>query len=624
MLDERAARASSPLTLARPRAGRAVSSARDAVASVPAAVWVAAIVAVSALLRFVLAAALPAPSIIPDELIYSELANSFGRSGRFLVRDEPFSVWSFGPLYPILIAPVYRFSSAIPEAYPVIKAINCLLFSSAAVPAYLLGRRLLRPSSALLGAAFTVAVPSAVYTTKVMTESLTYPVFLWTVLAIVSVLERPSTRRQLLALGAIVVASLCRAQMIALLPALVSAVLVGAGYDAWLAEGRLSRRKLRRNLAAFRATWATLGIVLGAIAVGVAAKAGSTAVLLGHHMVLFDRIHPVDAPLSLLYHVAELDLYVGVIPLAASIVVGASLLQRSRPMSARVFAIAAASISIWLLVLVAVYASQAGTFPRIYDRYAFYLAPLLCLGFLAWIEHGSPRPRGWTRIAALSAFALPLTVPYGELLSTLQWSTVALMPWVGIYNLTGIVPLVLVLIGLYALALGRLFFRVEAGRSMRVLATAVALNFFGLSFVANVRNGQVSKTMQELGVGAEPGWVDAAVDPRAQVAAIWSGRLRAFRGPYALWETEFFNRSVGRSYYLQKPLLDDSPSTKVLVRGDQLVTTGGKPLAATYVLTDASVPIAAERVAEDRRTGLVLYQVGGRVRLRPQASASAR
>ena len=61
---------------------------------------------VSAAIRFALARRMPAPWIMVDELIYSELAKSFAAGAHFLVRDQPAGAYGF--VYPLLIAPAYR------------------------------------------------------------------------------------------------------------------------------------------------------------------------------------------------------------------------------------------------------------------------------------------------------------------------------------------------------------------------------------------------------------------------------------------------------------------------------------------------------------------------------------
>ena len=67
--------------------------------------------------------------------------------------------------------------------------------SLAAVPAYLLARRVVSGRLALLAAVLTVALPSMVYTGTVMTENVFYPLVLTLTLALVLVLERPTPWR---------------------------------------------------------------------------------------------------------------------------------------------------------------------------------------------------------------------------------------------------------------------------------------------------------------------------------------------------------------------------------------------------------------------------------------------
>jgi asparagine N-glycosylation enzyme membrane subunit Stt3 len=103
--------------------------------------------------------------------VYWELARSIGESGQFMIGDEPVAVWSYGPLYPLAIAPIHAFGGSLVSAYAATKAVNALLMSLAALPAYFLARRVLSLHGALVVAAVSVLVPSAVYTTRVMAES---------------------------------------------------------------------------------------------------------------------------------------------------------------------------------------------------------------------------------------------------------------------------------------------------------------------------------------------------------------------------------------------------------------------------------------------------------------------
>ena len=74
-----------------------------------------------------------------DEIVYSELAKNVAAHGQFLVRGVPSHGYGF--VYPVLIAPAWRLFASIPDAYTAAKAINAVLMSLAAIPAYFLARR---------------------------------------------------------------------------------------------------------------------------------------------------------------------------------------------------------------------------------------------------------------------------------------------------------------------------------------------------------------------------------------------------------------------------------------------------------------------------------------------------
>ena len=153
------------------------------------------------------------------------MARNFVESGTFAIRDSSSSAWTYGPLYPLLISPAVLAGDA-PTALALVKGINAMLFSLAAVPAYALGRRILARGPAIAAAALALLVPSAVYTTRVMTESAAYPIFLLAMLAMFDALERPTNRRQLIAFAAMLLAVAVRAQMVAFVPAFALSVVL--------------------------------------------------------------------------------------------------------------------------------------------------------------------------------------------------------------------------------------------------------------------------------------------------------------------------------------------------------------------------------------------------------------
>src|SRR5439155_19402295 len=133
-----------------------------------------------------------------------------------------------------------------------------LVMCSVGVPAYLLARRVVRPGAALAAAALSVALPASVYVGSLMTENVFYPLFVWFALALVSALDRPTVRRQLIVLALCLLLFLTRAQAVVLLAAVLTAPLV----LAWIERGR------PRKLSAWKPLYACVALVIVGVVVG--------------------------------------------------------------------------------------------------------------------------------------------------------------------------------------------------------------------------------------------------------------------------------------------------------------------------------------------------------------------
>ncbi len=191
----------------------------------------------------------------------------------------------------IAIAPAFRLFESLPDAFVAVKAINCVLMSCAAVPAYLLAKRLLARQTALFVAALAVAVPSGIYTSKIMAESLAYPLFLLAALAVVRVLEERTWQRELLALGAIGLAMLGRAQLVVLLPAFVlSLVILAVAEERDRANG-VKLGPLLRRLGAYRVTTSTVVALAALLVLGKVVGVGPSGVA-GAHNEAFGAADP--------------------------------------------------------------------------------------------------------------------------------------------------------------------------------------------------------------------------------------------------------------------------------------------------------------------------------------------
>jgi hypothetical protein len=582
---------------------RARAAPLAAVAAAPA-VWLTVLVLASVAIRYAFARRIVAPWIMIDEIVYSELAKSLAAGDGLAIRGEHFGA-AYGIVYPLLISPAFALWDSVPSAYAAAKAINAVLVSLAAVPAYLLARTVVRPPFALVVAVLTLAVPSTFYAGTLMTENAFYGLFLLAALALVRVLERPSPARVALFFGAVGLAFLTRAQAI---------VFVGAAVLAPLLLVVLERRGIR-GLRCFSLLYGTLGGLLVLALVAQAVRGRSPLALLGAYRSTGEAGYDVvEVARYLLWHVAELDLYVGVVPVIAFVL----LLWRARGLddAVRRFVAAAAAVLIVLLPVVAAFASRYAH--RIEERNMFYAAPLLFVALMAWIERGLPRPRTVAVGVAGVAAVLPALLPFARFIDvSAQSDTLALLAWWDAHE-RGI-PLHLLWLPALAggVALALLALLVRPRWALVLPAAVLSLYALALQPIEGSAHGLHRASVGALyqGITApRADWVDRAVGTDARVDVVWSGvgdRL-------VVNENEFFNRSVARVFYLRDPTpgglreekLVEDRATGLLRRRD------GRPVRSRYAFGDRSLDLAGAIVAVDARKGTAVVRVDNPLRVR--------
>jgi hypothetical protein len=424
------------------------------------------------------------------------------------------------------------------------------------------------------------------------------------VLTLVLVLERPSALNQGLLLGAVLLAYATRVQAIALLPAIVTAPLLLAWLD----------RRGWRSLGAYRLLWAALGAGAALVVAAQLARGRSLKAVLGAYEAAGNYHYSVGPILRwLLYHVAGLDLYLGVVPFAAFLLLLA--LGRGLPRPAQAFLAASLAVSFWLVLEVAAFASLP-TVERIEERNMFYVAPLFFTALLVWIERGAPRPQPAATFAAAVAGLLPALIPYTKLIGvSAQSDTLALLPWWWLQD--HVITLSQVWIAALALgaALAAAFLLVPRGWALMLPGAVVLLYAVTLPAIENGRHGVRMASLGALFQGITTGtrdWVDREVGRDAEVAFLWTGRSDAF----VLWQNEFFNRSVGPVYDLAPALGGGLPSTAVTIDEESGVLRDpqGRPVRAEYALTDESVPLAGLPLARDELKGTTLLRTPGVLR----------
>jgi glycosyltransferase involved in cell wall biosynthesis len=572
-------------------------------ARIPIWVWLVGLVVFSAVFRYGLSRRVVAPWIMVDELIYSELAKSFADTGHFLIRDVHHGAYGF--VYPALIAPAWRIFGSVPDAYAAAKAIGSVLMSLAAIPTYFLARRVVKPLPALLSAALAVAVPSMMYTGTLMTETVFYPVFVCVALALVLMLERPTALRQLVLLGLCLLAFVTRPQAIVLVAAVATAPVLLVWFD-------------RRRLGMLKDFAPLYGVLAaGAVIVTVVqvARGRSLFDLLGSYSVTGDAHYSVDQVLKwLLYHVADLDLYLGIVPFAVLLLLAVCARELDRPL--RVFMAATLPLTVWLLVEVAAFASAWS--PRVQERNLFYVAPLFLIALFAWIERGLPRPARAAAAAAVVAAALPGALPYHRLIdASAESDTLALLPlWWLQETVVKMDTLAVVVVA--AAAIAALVFLTISPRYALVLPLIVFAWFaFATERIEHFDHGFPKASIGALYQGItvpKRDWIDRAVGRDADVAFVFSG-AHPTEQPLTLWENEFFNRSIGPVYDLKQKSMGGLPETHVTQRADGVLLAHGQPVRNPFVLSEAAVPLAGRVIARDQLKGMVLRKTDGLARI---------
>jgi hypothetical protein len=298
-----------------------------------------------------------------DEMLYAKLARHIGQTGSVVPSLHGQRVGFVGVVYPILLSPFYAGLDAV-GAFDAAHAVNAVLFASTAVPVYLLGRRLVTPTCALVVALLAVAVPWAVNAAFVMSEPAAYPAFVWAVLACHVAIVEPSDRLDLLAAIALALGCFTRPQFLFLVAVLPLALLLTRGPRRALYEHRV--------LAAIYVVGLWIVVVLAAL--------GQAHRLLGDYGVTATQgsLLPAIAWKSAALHVDVLAVGLGVVPLLLG---GGWVYSSLRAQSLRLRAFAAlTALSLPILALeTASYDVRFGGPDVIRDRYLFYLAPLLLL-----------------------------------------------------------------------------------------------------------------------------------------------------------------------------------------------------------------------------------------------------
>jgi hypothetical protein len=544
----------------------------------------AAIVGASFILRMVAGWLRAVPALFPDEYTYAALGRSIADSGHALVRGTAPHFPAL--LQPILTAPVWLIGD-VGLAYRVVQTVGALAMSLAAIPAFLLARRVgVGPGLSLAVAALSVLVPDLVYASFITSEAVAYPLVLTAVYAATRALAQPTRKAQLGFLVAAGLATLARTQF-GVLPVVFVLAAVGVG---------LRERRIR---AALREQVIVLGVIVVAL-VAVVVSGPSRA--FGVYRGLLDfHAGPLDV-----VHWAALDAMSVAYAAGWIIVPGALLglwlsLARPRSRDELAFGAVAALLTGALLVEAGILQASLPLVKEIQERYVFYAVPLIGIWFALYASRGWLLRVPHLALAAalvlvsvrlpLTTYALPSTVDGSPILYAVYWL-------VGKLGRPGDAA------GVVAAAVGLMSaVAVVASRRPR-LATPLTLGL-ALAAAGAASAGAVAFDVVNTGLAkraylpADPSWVDRTGVGRVSF-------LQSFGGVRAVSLQElFWNRSIERVLLLPGALpVDRFGEDRIEVGDDGSLLVEGSPVTGP-VLADtfgSTVRLQGARLLEEGPT----------------------
>jgi hypothetical protein len=568
----------------------------------------AGVVLAAFVVRLVLAERIATPWIMVDELIYSELAKSFAGSGDFLIRGTASGFRNVA--YPTLIAPAW-WADSIESAYAFARAINAALMVLAAIPVYLWGRRLMSPGYALLAAVFVLLMPSLAYTGMLMTENAFFPAFVTACFSIALTLERPTIARQLLVLAAIGVTCAVRPQGFVLLAIYVIALALKLALDLRAPDTAGGFQHVRGQLVRYAPTALLALLVGGGYVLYTSLRGAGLETVLGPYggvvKVEYDLSYASD---WIVDHFAELTFSVGVLPLSALIILfGGAVRGWATSAAERAFLAVTASAFVLVVIQVGIYASRFSL--RIEERNMFCVAPPLFLAFTLWLARGLPRPALLTIVAAAGPPALLLTLDLKSLLQIgILSDTFALIPLLRASNaLDGGVDTVEVLVLGGAVAAAVAFALLPRRISAAVLPAGVALFLAVWSYSVFTSIRDHSRATLALTQPSDPSWIDRRIGPDGDAAFLYGTSADPYGEAQIMWQTEFWNRSVGAIYTIGFPdpasLGGTTAATFDGVTGR--ITPSAEAAPARYAVAPPTAQLAGSVVAQEGR--LALYRI---------------
>ncbi len=559
----------------------------------PAHLVLASIVVVSAVVRLIASYPRATPRYLPDEFLYTELARSIGRGDGVSVLGQPTSFPAL--LEPLLTAPLWTAANAETSIH-LTQAFHSVAMALAAIPVYLLARRLnLSSAAALACAAATVVAPGLLYASYMTADAIAYLLALVAVLAAVRALARPTVATQAWFLLAAGLATFARLQYAVLVPAFMGAALV---VERWHVV-----RAVRR-----------FALVTAAVAAACLPAAVLGSRVLGRYKAVteFGLSQStggwVVSTAALLAVVAGAALVPGAVAWIAT-----SFVRRNADRARTGFAALTGLTLLGLVVASAVMSVDTGS-DRFLERYLIGAFPLVTIAFCCWADDGRPGRFvviGVAGLVILAAARVPVT---GQLTGQGSADSPTLL---ALSRLGGIVGLAEASMVAALVVSGCAVLAMAAALSRRVPTSTligVTLSLFALVAVgAHVADLRAAKRAYRATFGGEPGWIEA--EHPGEVLLVQTPGS----SPYLPMVTALQNPSIRRAVPLGKRdilTFDGLGKDALSITRDGTLTAAGRPVTRAIVFATggtAMLPAQPARIVRDRFFTLVVPQ--GAVRL---------
>jgi hypothetical protein len=498
------------------------------------------------------------PALFPDEYVYSAIGRSLADSGRPQIRGGAAHFPAL--LQPIITAPAWLIGD-VDVAFRLVQAIGALIMSLAAIPVYLLARRLgLSTRVALVLATFTVLVPDVLYASFISSEALAYPLLLASVYAATRALAQPTRQAQLAFVLLAGLTTLTRVQFAAVpIVFVLATIVVGAR------ERRVKHAV--REQALPLVLFAVAAVAL--LASGLSRSAGVYRYLFGFH----------TGPAGVV-HWAALDAMTLAYAAGWIIIPGALLglwlaLRRPRSTEELAFGVVTLLVAVALFLEAGFLQASLTTVHEIQERYVFYAAPLLGLCFALYASRGWPLRLPHLALAAglvlisvrvpLSGYAVSSTLNGSPILYGVYWLTGKLGKPGDAAAVVAAACGVMAVVAVLSSRRPRIGTPVVLG--LALLATGAA------SAGAVIFDVQNTAKIRKNSLASDPSWVD-----RAHVGNVTL--LRSFSvGRGNTLQDLFWNRSITRVALLPGASTFDAFRTgRVRVGDDGSLSMNGRPL----------------------------------------------